>query len=158
MQQNVSLAALDKNNDAHLSIMYTVRTHPEVDRHLRGSPPANFDTHVNYLKKVGPHKRFYVVQFENALCGYCQLTLSDAHVEIGMALHPDFCNKGIGSKAMSQLLEILQGDVETSPKPVILYVKNDNPRAIALYQKHHFKCEGAVNEYGEYLMKKSPAS
>lgn len=156
MQQSkqAKLIELDKNNADHLGIMYSVRTHPDVDRYLRGAPPARFEDHVNYLRRVGPHKKFYLVQIESLLSGYCQLTLSDNQVEIGMALHPDYCNKGIGSMALALLLARLQEDEETKNKSVILFVKKDNPRAIALYHKYGFQIIGNENEYGEYLMKK----
>ena len=154
MQQNIDLIELDKHDSLHLEILYIVRSHPEVDRYLRGTPPANFSAHVNYLQNISPHKRFYLVQTNDSFCGYCQLTISENHVEVGMALHPDYCNKGIGSKALSSLLERIRQDNEIKNKPLILYVKKDNLRAIALYTKQGFKRIGAENEYGEYLMEK----
>lgn len=153
MQQNTNLIELDKNNPDHLTLMFSVRTHPEVDRYLRGSPPASFNDHVNYLQRVGAHKKFYLIQIDAVLGGYCQLTVTDAHVEIGMALHPDYCNKGIGSMAMSLLLKCMQKNPEINKKPFVLFVKKDNPRAIAVYRKYGFQCVGNENEHGEYLMK-----
>lgn len=150
----MSLVELDTNDSDHLASMYSVRTHPDVDCYLRGSPPACFDDHANYLRCVGPHKKFYLVQVESGLSGYCQLTISENQVEIGMALHPDYCNKGVGSMALSLLLTRLQDNKVTNGKPIILFVKKDNPRAIALYQKYGFECIGNENEYGEYLMRK----
>lgn len=154
MQLNISLIELDKSNSDHLSLMYTVRTHPEVDSYLRGAPPASYADHVRYLTNVGSHKRFYLIQLESLLCGYCQLTISNDQVEIGMAIHPDHCNKGIGSKSMPLLLARLQQNEETKNKSLILFVKKDNLRAIALYSKYGFRTVGKENEYGEYLMKK----
>lgn len=157
MQPNLSLIHLDKSNPDHLAMMYSVRTHPEVDRYLRGSPPASFFDHVNYLRRVGPHKKFYLIQVETLLCGYCQLTVSEDQVEIGMALHPNHCSKGIGTRAMPLLLELAQQDEEMSHKSFILFVKKDNSRAIALYAKYDFKRIGNENEHGEYLMKMEPS-
>lgn len=153
MQQKINLINLDIDNVEHLAIMYTVRTHPEVDRYLRGDPPSSFDRHVDYLRKINPQfRKFYLVEVESALCGYCQLTVDEEHVEFGMALHPDFCNRGIGSAAMSLVFPRLQQDEGIKNKTVILYVKKDNPRAIALYQKLGFQIVGSENEHGEYLM------
>lgn len=155
MQQDTNLIDLDKNNHDHLITMYSVRTHPDVDQYLRGTPPANFVDHVNYLCRVGSHKKFYLIEVDSLLGGYCQLTLTNDYVEVGMALHPDYCNKGIGTTAMSLLLSRVQQDPEVSAKPLILFVKKDNLRAIALYRKYGFQCVGNENEYGEFLMKKT---
>ena len=149
MQQNIELVELDQNSPDHLQTMYVIRTHPEVDHYLRGSPPANYADHVNYLRKVGPHKEFYLIRSDAELCGYCQLTHSEGPTEIGIALHPSYWNKKIGYWAMSLLLEKLK---ETA---LILFVKKDNVRALALYTKLGFKVVGSENAYGEYTMKKT---
>ena len=81
-------------------------------------------------------------------------TISDDHVELGISLHPDHCNKGIGSMAMSLLLMHLQQSEESKNKSLILFVKKYNFRATALYAKYNFKRVGNENEYGQYLMKK----
>lgn len=151
MQQNSHLIELDKDNQEHLNLMYLVRAHPEVDCCLRGNPPENYSSHVNYLQSIGPHKKFYIIQSQWVLCGYCQLTLSNENIEIGMALHPNFCNRGLGSKALAELLQIIQEEYKN--KELILFVKKDNLRAISLYRKHSFEQVGEENEWGEYLMK-----
>lgn len=147
MQQN-NLIPLDINNDDHLNIMYTVRTHPLVIPFLRGSPPADFVSHITYLQNLPPQKQFFLIQTNLSLCGYCQITYETIHIEIGIALHPDFCNKGIGSFVLLQLLKLLS----TQNKSIILFVKKDNIRAIALYEKYGFKQNSDENEYGEYRM------
>lgn len=149
MRQNINLIEFDPENENALRIMYSVRAHPEVVPFLRGAPPVDFSSHVNYLRNVPAGKKFLLVQLGTSLCGYCQLTFAAAHIEIGMALHPDFCNQGIGSEALFQLLELLN----TQNQSIILFVKKDNFRAIALYGKYGFKRVGEENEYGEYLMK-----
>lgn len=152
MQQNIKLIPLDIENEDHVRTLYSVRTHPEVVSCLRGPPPANYADHVRYLRNLSVHKKFFLVQQNSSLCGYCQLTHTDNHVEIGMALHPDFCNRGIGSKALSLLVEYLLQNESTQNKKLFLYVKKDNARAIALYSKFGFERIGNENEYGEYLM------
>lgn len=154
LHDKIELIELDQTNVDHLQTMYSVRTHPEVDCFLRGTPPDSYEKHINYLKSTGPHKKFYLVKTESALCGYCQLTLSEKHVEIGMALHPDHCNRGVGSRALSLLLTLLQNNEKIKDRPLILFVKKDNPRAIALYRKYGFESIGNENEHGEYLMQK----
>lgn len=150
MLQNISLIELDKNNPDHVGLMYIVRSHPEVDKYLRGTAPENFFEHVKYLFHLKPGKKFFLIQSNLSLCGYCQYTISDSQVEIGMALHPHFSNKGIGSQTMALLLSKLQNDEMTKGKTVILFVKKDNLRAIALYEKYDFKRE-KENEFEEYL-------
>jgi ribosomal protein S18 acetylase RimI-like enzyme len=150
--RNINLIELDTANQNHLITMYSVRTHSQVVPFLRGAPPPDFSSHVHYFRSLGPHKKFFLVQSESSLCGYCQLTFADTHVEIGMALHPDFCNQGIGSIALSQLLKVLFQNDKAQNKSIILFVKKDNFRAIALYSKSGFKRVGNENEYGEYLM------
>jgi ribosomal protein S18 acetylase RimI-like enzyme len=153
MLQNTKLIELDKNNPEHLQVMYSVRTHPEVDRYLRQAPPENFAQHVHYLQNIGPHKKFYLIQSKSILCGYCQLTVTEDHIEIGMALHPSYFGQGIGSMALSQLLASIRQNQELKNKALILFVNKDNFRAIALYAKYGFQRVGNENEYEEYLMK-----
>lgn len=152
MQQDIKLIELDVENEHHLRIMYAVRTHPQIVPFLRGAPPPDFSRHVDYLRNLPSQKKFFLVQSDSSLCGYCQITYANTDVEVGMALHPDFCNRGIGSKALSQLLQLLVHDEKAQNKSIILFVKKDNSRAIALYNKYSFKCVGNENEYGEYLM------
>lgn len=151
MQQNIELIVLDTNNPDHLELMFRVRTHPEVDRYLTGKPPSNFHNHVHYLRNLAINKKFYLVQVDSSLCGYCQLTLFDDCIEIGMALHPNYCSKGIGSIVLPRFLASIQSE---ESKSLMLYVKKDNLRAIALYGKYGFKRIGDENAHGEYLMKK----
>lgn len=152
MLENIKLVPLNVDIEDHLELMYRVRTHPDMEKYLRGLPPSNYEQHIHYLKNAGS-KCFFLVQHGDHLIGYCQLTLADAHTEIGMALHPEFCGKGIGTAALNLLLKT----VEASPhfnQNLILYVKSNNLRAIALYAKYGFVREEEINKYGEYLMKK----
>lgn len=153
MQLNISLVELDRSQPAHLEIMYAVRSHPEVAKYLRGNPPATFDSHINYLQRVRGQKQFFVVMAGMDPCGYCQLTPTQDSIEIGMALHPDYSNKGIGSKALALLLMFVQKNDSAKKKPLILYVKKDNARAIALYNKFGFQTL-SENEFNEFLMQR----
>lgn len=152
MRPNVELIALDVGDESHVHILYSVRTHPQVVPFLRGPPPPDFSRHVEYLRNLPSQKRFFVVRLGASLCGYCQLTYDPAHVEIGMALHPDFWDKGIGSQALYCLLEFLQSE----NRSILLFVKKSNLRAISLYKKRGFKQVGEENEQAEYLMSYSP--
>jgi len=155
MQPGTSLVALDRDNPSHVATLYAVRTHGEVACFLRGAPPASFADHQRYLQRLGPQKSFYLVQVGEALAGYCQLTASEGALEIGMALHPDYCNRGVGSEALAQLLQLLQGrDDLTRGRSLLLFVKKENARAIALYRKYGFSSDGDLNDDGEYRMQR----
>ncbi len=155
MRPNVELIAFDTKDESHVHTLYSVRTHPQVVPFLRGPPPPDFSRHVEYLRKLPSQKRFFVVRLGASLCGYCQLTYDPAHVEIGMALHPDFWDRGIGFQALSCLLEFLHSE-KAPNRAILLFVKKSNLRAISLYKKHGFKQQGEENEQAEYLMSYSP--
>lgn len=155
MQQNVELIELNLNDLQHLEMMYSVRTHPLVAMHLRKDPPTHFAAHVNYLNHIGSNKKFYLIQADSSLCGYCQFDILEQKLEIGISIHPDFCNRGIGTLALPLFLQKIKKLDLTKNKPITLFVKKDNLRAIALYTKCGFKHVGDANEHGEYFMKKT---
>ncbi len=163
MLHDLKLVELELRNFTHLHTLFSVRTHPDVSKYLRGPPPHSFTEHIAYLTRLGTNKKFYLVELQSSccfsidssFCGYFQLTYSDESIEMGIALSPKFSNKGIGSKAMSLLLTMLTQDEKAKDKSLILFVKADNPRAIALYKKHGFMCSEHINEYGEFLMRRN---
>jgi len=149
MQQEISLIELDIDDSAHLATLFSIRSHPDVIPFLRQTPPPDFSHHVHYLRSLGSEKRFFLVRSASTLVGYCQLTFicqEPTQVEIGMALHPDHCNQGIGSLALRLLLKRLPPESQ-----VLLYVKKDNYRAMALYKKFGFNRTCDENEYGEFI-------
>lgn len=152
-QNNVQLIPLDRTNSAHLDLMYAVRTHPEVDKHLCNSPPDSFETHVQYLERAQKSgcKEFFLISFNGTLCGYCHTTSQKDAIELGWALHPDWWGKGIGRSCVKLLVETVQHSV----KELTLIVKKDNVRAFSLYQKCGFAFVRET-ENQEYLMRYLP--
>lgn len=62
--------------------------------------------------------------------------LGHQYPEIGIALHPDFQNQGIGPKALEQFLNLLR---ESQFEVVQLVVRNDNLQAIQVYKSAGFR-------------------
>lgn len=59
---------------------------------------------------------------------------------LGMMVHPDYWNQGIGSRLMEAILDIADNWLDL--KRVELEVNTDNPAAVHLYQKFGFEIEG----------------
>jgi RimJ/RimL family protein N-acetyltransferase len=135
MHQEVKLKPLRLNDPDQVEFMFKVRTHAEVAKYLNGPMPESFLAHVNYLTNVTFKKYFYIVYCGEEMAGYCQMQIEKETVEIGWALHPSKMGIGIGAAAIQALLNIC--DIFTEKK-VILYVKEDNVRAIKLYKKFNF--------------------
>lgn len=60
--------------------------------------------------------------------------------EIGMMVHDDWQGRGVGGRLLATLLEVADGYLGLTR--VELTVMADNPRAIALYERHGFAHEG----------------
>lgn len=150
---NIQLLPLDRNDLKHLNLMFSVRTHPEVDKHLCNSPPESFSKHVQYLdlaEKSGS-KAFFIISYNDGLCGYCHVTSQSDCLELGWALHPDVWGKGIGKSSVKLLIQFLQTSSRADGKHLTLVVKKDNLRALSLYKKCGFIIINE-NENQEYTM------
>lgn len=63
-----------------------------------------------------------------------------AHVcSFGLAVHPDYQAKGVGTALMEKLIEIVDHELRLSR--IELSVAVNNSRAIALYKRYGFKIE-----------------
>ncbi len=148
--QNIELTPLDLNNAKHMGCMFNVRTHPSVCTFMPGSPPKNFLEHVQYLYNV-KNKVFFLIGNEEELFGYCQATFGLEEIELGWAIAPQYWGKGIGTEAVRQLIET----VLPHGKRIVLYVRKNNPRAIALYKKYNFKITEERESTEDYKMELS---
>lgn len=146
--QKVELVGLDLNNPDHVGCMYKVRTHPDVDRNLNAAPPKNLLEHTQYLYRV-KNKQFFIILADHVCCGYCQCSFSDEEIELGWAIHPDYWGRGVGSYAVQRLIDLML----PYHKDLVLVVKKNNQRAIALYRKHHFSMVGSYQDDIQYKMK-----
>jgi putative acetyltransferase len=72
---------------------------------------------------------------------------------IGMMVHPDFHNQGIGSALMQAALDLAERWLNLSRIELTVYT--DNPAAVHLYEKFGFQIEGTLRRYayrdGEYV-------
>ena len=72
---------------------------------------------------------------------------------LGMMVHPDFHNRGVGSALMAAALTLADNWLNLTR--VDLHVYTDNPAAIHLYQKFGFEIEGTLRRFsyrdGQYI-------
>jgi RimJ/RimL family protein N-acetyltransferase len=157
MEKEIKLVPLELHNQEHLNLMFVVRTHPEVAKHLIQCPPDNFDTHIQYLHRVlnSSAKNFYIICSQKNLCGYCHVNFLGKTLELGWALHPDWWGKGIGKSSVLLLVQLLQNSGLADRRSLILSVKKDNTRALSLYKKCGFVIL-SESENQEYLMQYMP--
>lgn len=153
---SVNLVRINPENPLHVTFMWQVRTNPKVDEFLSGEPPEKFHKHAKYLYDVEGTKAFFIIMDGEAACGYCQIVLIGKEHEVGFALKPEYWGKGIGTKAANALIDWCKGwnksislrtgangepvnDPHKSIPKLVLYVKEDNQRAIRAYEKCGFK-------------------
>lgn len=157
MNRVILLVPLDVSNAAHVEAMYRIRTDPDVAKYLTNPPPANFSSHEQYLREIDTNqRRIYLIMTNEEICGYCQAIVKGKEVELGWALQPNWWGKGIGSQAVSLLMDAVHKEPIFKEKTVILYVKKDNVRALELYKKHGFIIKGIDPLRDEYIMRLNP--
>jgi len=125
-----------------LFFLYSTRIHPDVSKMLTGNPPESYEKHLDYIKKVqGLSKWIFVACHEHGLIGYSQMyNVTEKDLEVGFVVHPDFQGWGLGKKLVELTLNKAK---EIFPKrKIYLYVKDDNYKAIHIYQKLGFVSKG----------------
>ncbi len=99
---------------------------------------------------VGFHRLVAVIEEnqQSIVVGLISLqTLSDrrSHVgQLGMFVHDDYQNRGIGSKLMAAIIDLAENWLNL--KRLELQVNTDNPAAIHLYEKFGFEKEGVLRK------------
>ncbi|MFN8455800.1 MAG: GNAT family N-acetyltransferase [Anaerolineae bacterium] len=72
---------------------------------------------------------------------------------LGMSVHDDYQNQGIGSKLMAAVIDLAENWLNLTRLELTVYI--DNPRAVHLYEKYGFVVEGTLRKYalraGEYV-------
>jgi RimJ/RimL family protein N-acetyltransferase len=137
-KEEVHLVPLNPNHPDHISWIYKVRTHEQVAAHFFAPPPRNFLDHIQFLSKciTTRERDFFIIYAGEQMAGYCQIINHTNASEIGLALHPVWQGKGIGSKSITLLLDYVKSI--KPEKPITLIAKKDNIRALKLYKKHQF--------------------
>jgi len=149
-KQPIQLVPLDHNDPDQVGCMFKVRRHPEVAQHFFAKPPNNYLNHVQFLVKSqeSGERQFFIIQVNDQMAGYCQIIHHTDSLEVGLALHPMWWNKGIGGASMQVLLDSIR---ISQCKTITLIVKKDNGRAVHLYEKLGFV---AIKEDAEQLTMK----
>lgn len=72
---------------------------------------------------------------------------------LGMSVHDDYQNRGIGSKLMAAVIDLAENWLNLTRLELTVYT--DNPRAVHLYEKYGFVVEGILRKYairaGQYV-------
>jgi len=126
----------------NMEFIYRVRSHPEVDKYLLGEPPANLREHGKFMgQNMGRFRILWDDVYGNI--GYSQITqLKPNMAEIGFCLHPDFQGRGFGVN----LVELTIKEAKKQNDFIVLFVHENNTRAIKLYHKLGFKKVSSENE------------
>jgi len=98
-----------------------------------------------------------VAEFDGRMvgnAGLLQFKGRRSHVgEIGMAVHDEFCGRGIGSALLAALIDLSDNWLDLKRLELTVYV--DNEPALRLYQKFGFETEGTrrqdVFRDGQYV-------
>jgi ribosomal protein S18 acetylase RimI-like enzyme len=61
-----------------------------------------------------------------------------------LATHPDYQGQGVGTRFMTTLIQLLK---QKGIKRIDLCAEEDNPKALAFYQKLGFQLEGVLKQY-----------
>lgn len=127
-----------------------LRRMPGVFENILGIPSERIKRNEDYIATMDSHVHAFVaVVGEPAgteqIIGMAGLTVSSnprmRHVAgVGMMVHKDFQNQGVGSALMARLLDV--ADNWLMLVRVELTVFTDNERAIHLYEKFGFEKEG----------------
>jgi RimJ/RimL family protein N-acetyltransferase len=134
----------------NMEFIYRVRSHPEVDKYLLGAPPANLREHGKFMgQNMGRFRILWDDIFGKI--GYAQIRqLKPNMAEIGFCLHPDFQGKGFGVT----LVELTIKEAKKANDFIVLFVHEDNSRAIKLYNKLGFKKVENRNEVDFMILSK----
>ncbi len=140
-----------------------LRRMPGVFENILGIPSERVKRNEDYILSMDSNVHSFVAVLgeqnkEEKIIGMAGLTVySNPRMRhsggIGIMIHKDFQNKGVGTKLMEALIDI--ADNWLMLLRVELCVFCDNERAIALYKKFGFEVEGikkkASIRKGEYI-------
>ena len=151
MKVDIRAARVDDYRD-----IYEVLSCPNVVRDTLQLPYVSLDRRRQYLENLEPGRHILVAEVEGRVIGELSLHQQQnrrKHVAtLGMAVHDDFQNKGIGTRLLQAALDLAYNWLNL--KRVELQVFTDNARAVHLYEKFGF-VEGTHEAFafreGEYV-------
>src|SRR5690606_19592755 len=125
--------------------LYEIVSHPQVARTLLQLPSMEFSETLNWIKQVNPGQHRLVAELNGRVRG--QITLDHfqnprlKHAgRLGMMVHPDYWNQGVGTALMTATMDIADNWLDL--KRVQLEVFPHNKAAVHLYEKCGFQLEG----------------
>ena len=129
-----------------LKFLFEARTHPKVDQMLSGNPPIDYQSHVDYIKRIQSIDKWIYIAFINEeRVAYSQIyDVTEESLEVGFVIHPDFQGRGYGRKLIKETIALAKNSFIS--KKIVLYVKKSNNRAAFLYLKLGFVCEGVKDD------------
>ncbi|HHW14888.1 MAG TPA: GNAT family N-acetyltransferase [Firmicutes bacterium] len=134
-----------------------VRRQPGVREFTYALPSERVADNHKFFENLGPDDHVLVVEVDGRAVGIGGLHVQKSkrrHVgEVGLSIHDDFQNQGLGRALLAALLDL--ADNYLGLRRVELETWADNARAIHLYESLGFVVEGrkrqAVFRRGEYL-------
>ncbi len=119
--------------------VWQIRNHPKV-RQLSNDPKEfSFEEHDPWFKKkyfLGPDNYCYVLLAQEGLViGYCRIDSdsdNDRYV-ISIALDPDYHGKGLGTKLLSQSVQMFPEE-----KEILAEIQKENIISVKLFKKVGF--------------------
>ena len=137
--------------------IYEVYACPGVVKETLQLPYVSLDNRKGSLSNMSPDQYMLVAEVDGKVVGSIGIRRGKdrlAHVAaIGMGVHDDHQNKGIGTALMRAILDMT--DNWLNIRRVELDVYTDNLRAVHLYKKFGFEIEGVRRDFafrdGEYV-------
>lgn len=131
---------------------------PQVVWGTRQLPYQSLDDLRKRLEN--PPERFHrlvAVTEHGRVIGELSLRVGDGRIahlgHIGMMVHPEFHNQGVGSALMEAAIDLADNWLNLTRLDLEVYI--DNAAAIHLYEKFGFESEGTLRRYvfrdGEYV-------
>ena len=139
--ERVTLVDVDR---AHLPALRDLFSLPEVAEAWPGDNLSRLEDRVTEDDVVG-----MVVEHEGEVIGFIQyseeLDPNYRYAMIDIVLHPDWCNRGLGTEALRTLARHLFD--ERRHHRIMIDPRGTNARAIASYRKVGFRDVGVMRQY-----------
>ena len=81
-------------------------------------------------------KNYHGFSISGTLVGYANISKKSDGIFIGIGVHPDYCNQGVGRQILQMISDLCPG------QPLYLEVRTWNQRAIRCYQHAGFHIDG----------------
>lgn len=136
--------------DSDAAAIHEILSCPGVIANTLQLPWQSFEHHRRWLDQRKSEDHFLVAVLDGRVVGNLGLggagRARRSHVaSMGMSVHDDFQNRGVGNALMSAMIEL--ADNWMAFERIELEVFTDNAAAIHLYEKFGFVIEGTARKY-----------